>query len=168
MKKLQNFCFILIASIFISRLIFYVFTPQTDIVPNMGEFDNAVNIELNVTGYVRHLHIKEGDVVRKNQILMELDIPDLSQQVEQAKLKYYMAEAEYQRMLEQYRHGASNPTELGIMAQKVKQAEAVFYEIQSYMSQNTLISPLEGKILKIRVREGEKVTAGRIVLMIMP
>lgn len=59
-----------------------------------GEVDTkSVDLASKITGRVKQIHVKEGDIVKAGQILITLDTPDISAKNDQAKAAVEIARA---------------------------------------------------------------------------
>jgi len=160
-----------------------VVTAPAEINPSL-----QVNIGAHIVGKIEHLYIKEGDIVRRNQKLVDLEPfaytaqlqraqADLSSrriEVERAKAALATADLAYKR--------ATNMEKQGIQAQElfdkakldlqnaqagydsakqgVQQASAMLSQAQTDLSHTTIVSPIDGKVVQLNAHEGEVVVTG--------
>lgn len=160
-----------------------VVTAPAEINPSL-----QVNIGAHIVGKIEHLYIKEGDMVRRNQKLVDLEPfaytaqlqraqADLSSrriEVERAKAALATADLAYKR--------ATNMEKQGIQAQElfdkakldlqnaqagydsakqgVQQASAMLSQAQTDLSHTTIVSPIDGKVVQLNAHEGEVVVTG--------
>ncbi|MGZ4810520.1 MAG: efflux RND transporter periplasmic adaptor subunit [Thermoanaerobaculia bacterium] len=147
-----------------------------------------VNISANVIGKIEHLYFNEGDFVKKDQKLVELERPAYVAQLERTR-----AEVENRRIEVTRARAALATTELaynravnlrqqGIQAQELfdkarldfdnakavyasseeglRQALAGVQQAENDLSHTTLLSPIDGKVVQLNAREGEVVITG--------
>lgn len=62
-----------------------------------------VEVMSKVAGYVRHMHVDVGDVVRKGQILAELEVPEMADDLTRASASIQRSKADLQRFEEELR-----------------------------------------------------------------
>ena len=160
-----------------------VVTAPAEINPSL-----KVNISAHIVGKIERLYIKEGDVVRRNQKLIDLERPAYEAQreraqaevqnrrieVERARVALATADLSYKR--------AVNMQKQGIQAQElfekakldienaragyassqegVRQAVALLTQAQTDLSHTTIVSPIDGKVVQLNAHEGEVVVTG--------
>ena len=144
-----------------------------------------VAITPEVTGEIVELPVKEGDRVRKNQLLIRIKPDSYVAQRDRSKANLESAQAtlgmkkiekdfiesNYKRTEQLYREGISNKQELDKMqsdlassiaqlaAQKafVQQAQATLKESGESLNKTAIYSPMDGTISKLNVELGERV-----------
>ena len=144
-----------------------------------------VTITPEVTGEIVELPVKEGDRVRKNQLLIRIKPDSYVAQRDRSKANLESAQAtlgmkkiekdfiesNYKRTEQLYREGISNKQELDKMqsdlassiaqlaAQKafVQQAQATLKESGESLNKTAIYSPMDGTISKLNVELGERV-----------
>jgi len=155
-----------------------------------GEVDPKVkvNIDAHIVAKVERLYMKEGDMVRKGQKLVELERYTYEAQrnrasaaltasrieVQRAKSALDTAEIAYKR--------AVNMRQQGIEAQElfdnarlarenaqaaydsaqegVRQSQALLAQAETDLSHTTIVSPIDGKVVQLNAHEGEVVVTG--------
>jgi HlyD family secretion protein len=158
-----------------------------------------VKISSDVSGEIIDLLIKEGDLVKKGDLLAKIN-PDIYQstlermnasvntakanlantkaQLEQVKSQFVNTESNYNRQKKLYDQGAISQSEFdNAKAQyesskanvaaaeenvkasefQVKSAEAALKESNDNLRKTTIISPVNGKVIKLSVEKGERV-----------
>ncbi|MDP8233475.1 MAG: efflux RND transporter periplasmic adaptor subunit [Candidatus Saelkia tenebricola] len=80
------------------------FTDFTDELPAVGTVRNIPEIELRfeVNGVIKNIKIKEGDKVKKQDLLATLDSKDVKLEIQWAQAKLNATEAEYKAALKRY------------------------------------------------------------------
>lgn len=113
------------------------------------------------SGVVSRLLVKEGDVVEKGQLLMELASDDLELAVEQAYINLLLAEEDLYWMLNPE---IDEPEELDIETArfKVEEAELALEEKLSLLKKLEITSPLTGQV-EFHVNKGDEVIKGDLL-----
>lgn len=128
-----------------------------------------------INGFVKNVTVDRGSVVRKGQLLILLEAPEIEQDVAAAKLKYTQAEATYITSKDRYRRlletshtpGTISPYDLDAAASKMQgdsataQGEYANYKAQESMrSYLTVTAPFDGAITERNVHPGALVGPG--------
>ena len=84
----------IISIIIISFLTYFIIKENNELIIQ-GEVDTkTVDLSSKITGRVDKIHVKKGDIVEKGQVLITLDIPDISAKYEQADASVMLAQAQ--------------------------------------------------------------------------
>ena len=199
-----------------------------------GEVDTkSVDLSSKITGRVKTINVKEGDMVKAGQVLITLDTPDIEAKKVQANAALELAESKRLEVLNGARneqkamalnalHKAQSDLELaqktynrlhnlnkeGVISKQkadeaytqfnnakqavliaqnnyqmlengsryedkliasagVKQAQGSNIEVQSYLDENKIISPISGQVTEISVEEGELVGSGYTIITVV-
>lgn len=160
-----------------------VVTAPAEINPSL-----KINVGAHIVGKIEHLYIKEGDVVRRGQKLIDLERPAYEAQyqraqaelanrrieVERARVALSTADLTYKRAVSMQNQGLSaqelfDKAKLDIenaragyaSAQEgVRQAQALLVSAQTDLSHTTIVSPIDGKVVQLNAHEGEVVVTG--------
>ena len=219
--------------ILITALGFIVFKKNNEMIIQ-GEVDTkTVDLSSKITGRVMKIHVKKGDTVKAGQVLITLDIPDISAKSEQSNAALEMAEAQrlevnngsrieqkemalnslrqaqanlelaqktYKRMnklnkegvianqkldevsaqyksaqkavdvananWQMYATGSRYEDKLSAAA-NVKRARGALKEVNSYINESQIKSPISGQVTDIPVEEGELVGAGYPIISVV-
>lgn len=185
-----------------------------------GEVDvKTVDLASKITGRIEKLNCKKGDRVKKGDVLITLDAPEINakaaqvdatvqlalaqqekvnngarneqismakasrdlakktfdrlnrlhdegviptQKLDEARAKYQAAQDNYNMLVT----GSRVEDKLSAAA-NVKRAMGANDEVQSYLKENTIVSPIDGVITEINVEEGELVGAGYPIVTIV-
>jgi HlyD family secretion protein len=155
-----------------------------------GEIEprTVVKISADIPGRVVHLAVREGDTVKRGQLLLELDNTQYDASVRQAQASlsaarsrvdraasaYKIAEQNYKRrkalsernlLSTQEMDTAENEyigaqTELSTAREEVSRIDAVLRGARDNLSKTTYRSPIDGKITSLNIEEGEIVVVG--------
>ena len=132
-----------------------------------------VRVGSRASGTVQHLYVNIGDMVKKGQVLAELDPAELQAEANQAKAALENARANYeyakldlkrQRSLLKQNFISQNQLDLAeksfeINKAKLKQAQANLAYANVQLSYTKIIAPISGVIASVSTQEGETVTA---------
>jgi HlyD family secretion protein len=151
-----------------------------------------VDVASDVSGRITRLAIKEGDVVRKGQFLLEIDpsqyqaavgrnvaaVASSRAQVEQAKATLAQAQSTYQRTADLQKRNPTlvSPDQIDQLRTTVKvdqalldaathgvaQAEAALRDAQSSLNKTTIVSPIDGQVTRLNVEQGETAIQGTL------
>lgn len=128
-----------------------------------------VQIYPKISGFVKNVNVDRGSVVKKGQLLLTLEAPEVEQQVAAAKLKFTQAEAVYITSKDRYRRlletshtpGTVSPYDLEAAASRMQgdsataQGEYANYQAQQTMrGYLTVTAPFDGVITERNVHPG--------------
>jgi len=157
----------------------------THVVSGSGQVKPKVEVKIsaNVSGKIIRLGAREGDRVRKGQVLVELDrtnyeaavvqakaaLSSAKANARQAKANMEKAEADYKRMMGLYEQKLISQEQMEAARtqyevakaqyeaalDQVTQAEAGLKRAHDDLSKTTILSPIDGTVVKINKEVGE-------------
>ncbi|WP_040625706.1 efflux RND transporter periplasmic adaptor subunit [Mucilaginibacter paludis] len=137
---------------------------------------NEVNIFPKVNGFVKQLFVDRGSIVKKGQLLMTLEAPEMESQLQAATSRYLQAQENAQASKEKYTRlkqaaaepGSVSPLDLdnatakmradNAMAQSEKSNVQSVKTMQGYLS---IYAPFDGMIVQRNVSPGALVAPGK-------
>lgn len=133
-----------------------------------------VKISAYVMGRITRLPVKEGDPVRKGQVLVQIDPANYAAQVKQAAASLDLAKASlaqsellYNRNRELFDKGLLSQeqfeqvaTEHRLNQARFTQAEAALDQVRDMLGKTTIASPINGTVVQLNVELGEVVVTG--------
>ncbi|WP_295672153.1 efflux RND transporter periplasmic adaptor subunit [uncultured Mucilaginibacter sp.] len=137
---------------------------------------NEVNLFPKVNGFVKNLYVDRGSIVKKGQLLVTLEAPELESQLQAANSRYLQAQEIAQASREKYQRlkeasiepGSVSPLDLDNAVSKMKADEAMAQSersnvasvrtIQSYLN---IYAPFDGIIVQRNVSPGALVSPGK-------
>lgn len=143
--------------------------------PFLGKVETSTTVIITprVTGYLTQVNVKEGSLVKKGEILAQIDSRAFEADVklamaqfaaEEAKVK--LAESDYSRVSEMYKKGVAGGedmkrAEAAAMQAKatIAVAQATLQKAQLMLEQTRLVSPIDGRVERIALDPGNLVTA---------
>lgn len=108
-------------------------------------------IGAQMSGTVEKIYVKEGDIVKEGQILVQMN----TQQLTQAKIQFELAESDYKRMKSLYETG-SIPEQQLERAKANYEAAKASYEL--ILSNTQIRAPFDGIVTEKLMNEGEVFT----------
>ena len=141
-------------------------------IPGRVQSMDKVDLVARIDGYLQKKHFKEGDFVKKGQLLFTIEPTQYLNNLNKAKADLANAKATLYKATRDYERGAelvkkdfiSKSTYDGLKADKdaaiaaVNSAKAQLAEAQRNYSYTTIKSPVDGKIGSLQIQEGNYVT----------
>lgn len=132
-----------------------------------------VDVGTQVSGIVEHIYVDFNSVVKKGQLLAELDRSNLNEQLTQAKTSVSnaqsnltLAQQQYDRVKTLYDNKAatleayeSAVNSLNLAKNQLKTAQSDLSRAQTNLSYATIYSPIDGVIMDKAVEEGQTVAS---------
>ena len=143
--------------------------------PGVMQSFEFVQMFPKINGFVKDVYVDRGSVVRKGQILMKLEAPEIQEHVSAAKLKYTEAHANYMTSKDRYKRLLETSKTPGtVSAYDLEAAEAKMQgdsataqgEYANYKAQEalygylTVTAPFDGVITERNVHPGALVGPG--------
>jgi membrane fusion protein (multidrug efflux system) len=137
---------------------------------------NEVNIFPKVNGFVKQLYVDRGTVVKKGQLLITLEAPEMESQLQAANSRYLQAQEnavasreKYQRLKEAAKEpGSVSPLDLDNASARMKADEAMSRSEQSNVASVRTMqdylnirAPFDGMIVQRNVSPGALVAPGK-------
>jgi len=144
--------------------------------PGQLEPFNEVNLFPKVNGFVKKIFVDRGSIVKKGQLLITLEAPEMQAQLQAATSRYLQAQEnavasreKYQRLKEAAKEpGAVSPLDLDNASSKMKADEAIANSeksnvagvkaVEGYLN---IYAPFDGMIIQRNVSPGALVTPGK-------
>lgn len=115
-KKNLVFIVLILAGLFLT----YYVIKKNNVATIQGEVDTkTVDLSSKITGRVKKIHVKKGDIVKEGQLLITLDTPDISAKVLQSDAALDLAMAQEDKVY----HGAREE-QRNMALNTLKQAQA--------------------------------------------
>lgn len=161
-----------------------------EVVSAPGQIDPRVKVNLssNVIGKIDKLHFKEGDDVKKGQLLVDLERANYEAQrnrmqaelanreieVRRARVNLENAETQFERARRLREQGiqaeelydrakvelANAKANLEAAGEYVRQADAGLRQATEDLGYTRIVSPMDGKVVQLNAQEGEVVVTG--------
>ncbi|HEY2582508.1 MAG TPA: efflux RND transporter periplasmic adaptor subunit [Mucilaginibacter sp.] len=137
---------------------------------------NEVNIFPKVNGFVKQLFVDRGSIVKKGQLLVILEAPEMESQLEAANSQYLQAQADAQASKEKYERlkeaakepGSVSPLDLDNASSQMKANDAKAQaersnvgSVKTMLGYLRIYAPFDGMIIQRNVSPGALVAPGK-------
>ncbi|MEO0226193.1 MAG: efflux RND transporter periplasmic adaptor subunit [candidate division WOR-3 bacterium] len=119
-----------------------------------------VNISAETIGRVRKIMVREGDIVKKGDLLIELDDEQDKANLILARAKFEQAEMAFNRAQALMDKNLIAREEYEMSRTNYEVARAQYLQAKDKLEKTKINAPISGKIMKINVEEGETVLLG--------
>jgi RND family efflux transporter MFP subunit len=126
---------------------------------------HEMRLSFKLGGVVRRIYVQEGNVVRKGQRLAEIELTEVSAQVEQAHQLAEKAARDLKRGENLYADQVISLEQLQDLRTQAAMARAQYQSAEFNLGYSTITAPRDGKVLRKLVEERELVSAGAPVLV---
>jgi len=142
--------------------------PQSDTasIAVSGQFttDDEVYLSFKTSGIINRIFVKEGDLVKKGQLLATLNLTEINAQADQVKLAYEKAARDYKRTEALYRDSVYTLEQLQNAKTTLELAQQQYNAVQFNRSYSEIKAVNDGYVLHKMANEGQVVTSGTSVL----
>jgi membrane fusion protein, multidrug efflux system len=124
-------------------------------------------VKSEVPGLVRNILVKEGQMVEKGQVLMELDTRDYTSRLDRVEANYKLATIEHDRMAELYKKNSAAANEIDRLEAQLKDLEVQRREAKLALERTKITAPISGRLNKIEAKVGDSMTTDKPVAQIL-
>ncbi|SEB18428.1 efflux RND transporter periplasmic adaptor subunit [Pedobacter hartonius] len=131
-----------------------------------GQFttDDEVMLSFKTGGIINSLNVKEGDAVKKGQLLATLNPIEINAQVQQARLSVEKAQRDYQRTQNLYRDSVATLEQLQNSKTALQQSQQQLNMASFNRQYSEIHAPKDGYILSKLANTGQQVSPGMAIL----
>ncbi|HLV13623.1 MAG TPA: efflux RND transporter periplasmic adaptor subunit [Xanthomarina sp.] len=122
-----------------------------------GKVNNQVRPK--VAGYIKEVLVKEGESVKKGQLLFRLETQSLSQDANAAKASVNAAQVEVNKLKPLVDKNIISPVQLETAKAQLLQAQSAYNSINASIDYANIKSPVDGVVGSINHRVGSLVSA---------
>jgi len=126
---------------------------------------HEMRLSFKMGGVVRRIYVQEGDVVKRGQRLAEIELTEVSSQVEQARQLEDKAARDLKRGENLYADQVISLEQLQDLRTQAAMAAAQRNSAQFNLGYSVITAPRDGKVLRKLAEERELVPAGAPVLV---
>jgi RND family efflux transporter MFP subunit len=150
-----------------------VATPQKDSAVLTRNFSGIIqetaetNLSFRVAGPIEKISVKEGDYVKKGQLVAQLDPRDYQIQVDAAQAQYEQMKSEFERLTELKKRESvsSNDYEKAVAGEKMLRSK--LQHAKDQLNDTKLYAPYSGYVQSVKFSEGELIDAGMPVAKLL-
>jgi membrane fusion protein, multidrug efflux system len=128
--------------------------------------ENEARLSFKVGGVIESVLVKEGDRVRKGQLLASIKSTEVAAQVQQVQLSVEKARRDYDRVNNLYRDSVATLEQLQNARTGWEIAQQNLQQAQFNQQYSKIYAPADGFVVKKIANAGELITAGSQVLWI--
>jgi RND family efflux transporter MFP subunit len=128
--------------------------------------DNEARLAFKIGGIIKDILVKEGDHVRKGQLLATLNTTEIAAQTGQAEENFLKAKRDAQRVQNLYRDSVSTKEQLENSQTALVLAEKQLDIVKFNLSQTKIFSTTDGVVIQKLQNAGEQVQGGAPVLYV--
>jgi multidrug efflux system membrane fusion protein len=142
--------------------------------------DARIEVASRLSGYLRELHVREGDRVRRGQLLARVDAPDVDGAIAQARAGKASAEAaardaqiDVERFGQLFATGMVSESEmrkvqlkLDAARESLNQAQAALDSAEAQRGYASITSPQDGAVVAVLRKPGDLVVPGAPILLV--
>lgn len=135
--------------------------------PATVEENQKINLAFRVAGPIRKIHVREGDYVKKGQLIAEMDARDYEVQKAAIQAQVEQLRSEYARVEQLYQRKSIADNDYEKMKAGKEMAEAKLKNVNDQLNDTRLYAPFLGYVAEVMFDDGALVNHGTpIVTMI--
>jgi len=124
-------------------------------------------VKSEVSGQVVQILAKEGQHIRKGQVIAQLDDRDYRSRLARIKANYKLAKLEYDRIYSLEQKKITPANQLDEIEARLKDVSAQLNEAKLALSRTTIVAPMEGRVNEIIAKQGDFFGVGDPVAQIL-
>jgi membrane fusion protein (multidrug efflux system) len=140
---------------------------DTFILPAVIEPNRVVTVSAEEAAAIARILPKEGDAVRRGELLVQLKTDLIQPQFATAEARYKRDQIEYERMTALVKDDAAPQQDLDNAVSQLAASKAAFEEARARLDRTHILSPVNGVLNDLPVEEGEYVSPGTPVAEIV-
>jgi RND family efflux transporter MFP subunit len=128
--------------------------------------ENEARLSFKIAGIVERIFVKEGDHVKKGQLLATLKSAEIAAQVEQVQLAVEKSQRDYQRAENLYKDSVATLEQLQNAKTGIDVARQNLRQVAFNQQYSRIYAPADGFVARKIGNEGELATAGSPILFV--
>lgn len=135
--------------------------------PGYLEEGQSIDIAFKYGGTLQHLNVKEGDQVRKGQVLAQSSSPTLDNTLRSAQATLNQAQDAYDRLKKVHDNGSLPDIKWKEMEANLEKAQSAYDLALAMMRDQTLTAPFNGTVTSVNAQVGENITPLRPIMKLI-
>lgn len=136
-------------------------------VSGMIQSDTEAKPSFKTGGVIAHILVKEGEMVKKGQLLAQLNMTEIQAQATQAEIAVEKAQRDLKRVENLYRDSIATLEQFQNAETAVEIAKKSLQIAEFNVAYSEIRSPIDGKVIRELMEEGEITGPGTPVFYIM-
>ena len=124
-------------------------------------------VRAEVTGQVMKILVKEGQTVKRGQILAQLDDRDYHSRVARIEANYNLAKVDHDRIESLAERNITAKSKLDEAVAHLEELAAQYREAKLALDRARITAPIDGRLNEVKAKEGDFLTAGQEVAHIL-
>jgi membrane fusion protein, multidrug efflux system len=124
-------------------------------------------VKSEAAGQVTKILVKEGQMVQKGQVLVELDGRDYASALERIDANYKLATIEYNRMSELHKRNIAAASEVDKLDAQLKDLDAQMKTAKIALERTKITAPISGRLNEIEAKTGDWMSVDKQVAQIL-
>lgn len=129
--------------------------------------DDASNLAFKISGRIIDIPVSKGQLVKKGELLAELDATDVRLAVEAARAAYDEAKSRMERAERLYTHDAISAQEVETLRSSVTQARTVLENAIEELNSTRILAPFAGVVERTYADAFQRVASGETVVRLV-
>lgn len=135
--------------------------------PGRTKAAEEVNVAFRVSGPIQRVLVKEGDYVKKGQLIAQMDPRDYQVQLQATQAEYEQVKAEAERVIAVYNEGSTTQAAYDRARFGLQQITQKLSNHRNQLADTRLTAPVSGYVQQKLHESGETVSAGMPIVRIM-
>ena len=127
---------------------------------------DEVNVSFRVSGPIVSMNVKEGDFVKKGQLIAQMDQRDYSLQLKAVEAEYQSVKAEAERIIAMYQEGSTTANNYDKARFGLQQITEKLNHARNQLNDTRLVAPISGFVSTRYHEAGETVAQGMPIVAI--
>lgn len=129
--------------------------------------NEEIGVGFKIGGQISHIYVKEGDLVKKDQLLARLDDKDISLTAKSSKIRYNQLKDEVARMTKIFKQQGMSGNDYEKAQAGLEQAQIQMQKDQNNLDYTYLKAPVSGYIQDVNFHNAEMVGSGTSVFTLL-
>ncbi|MBN1625257.1 MAG: efflux RND transporter periplasmic adaptor subunit [Deltaproteobacteria bacterium] len=124
-------------------------------------------VKSEASGLVTNILVKEGQMVQKGQVLVELDQRDYTANLERIEASHKLVTIEYNRISELFKRNIAAASEVDKLEAQLKDLEVQLKAARLALERTRITAPISGRLNEIETKIGDWMTYDKPVAQIL-
>jgi len=124
-------------------------------------------VKAEVTGQVTQIFVKEGEYVKRGQVLAQLDDRDYRSRVARIEANYKLAKVDHDRIESLAKRNITAKSKLDEAVARLEELAAQYREAKLALSRTRITAPIAGRLNEVSAKEGDFLSVGKEVAHIL-